>query len=75
MTSPNTGSAALDAIIKEALRRVVLLPPKTRAAMRRDAAIDWAYGNLTCTGRRPYITRELVAAQYDEMVAKGRVEI
>jgi hypothetical protein len=59
--------AALELLIKEALRLQALQTPEERAAAKREAAIDFAYGNLTFTGRRPYITRELIEREYDRM--------
>lgn len=56
----------LGTLIKEALRLQAQQTPAERAAAKREAAIDFAYSNLTCTGRRPYITREMVAEQYDK---------
>jgi hypothetical protein len=57
----------LVAQVKEALAKMT---PEERAALDRETAIDFAYGNLTCTGRRSYITRELVERLYDERIAK-----
>jgi hypothetical protein len=65
MTTPE-----LESLIREALRMQALQTPEERAAALREASIDFAFGNLTCTGRRPHLTREIVAQQYDKLYPK-----
>lgn len=65
-------NALLKRLIAQTKEIMSKLPPEEKAAMDRETAISFAYGNLTCTGRRPYITRELVADLYDRATANGK---
>jgi hypothetical protein len=47
------------------------LTPEEQAAHRREQAIDFAYGNVTCDGHGGALTREDFARIYDEMHRKG----
>ena len=44
---------------------VKALPAETRRKMRREQAISFVFGNLSLSN--PAITREMVAAAYDEV--------
>ncbi len=61
-----TGSRELDALIKQCRALEDAMSPQEKAEYKRSQAIEWVYGNLTCTGRRPGITREMIAAEYDK---------
>lgn len=60
----------LNLLVKHAIAAFNALSPEEQKAHRREQAISWAYGQLTCTGRRPYITREMVEQEYDKRHAK-----
>lgn len=72
MKPPFSSNATLNDLLKEALRLHAAQTPEQRKDAVREQAINWAYGQLTCTGRRPYITRELVERLYDERHAAGK---
>jgi hypothetical protein len=60
-----TGGMTYEEQVKRAIAAFEALVSEEQDARRREQAIDFAYGNLTCTGRRDYITREMVAKAYD----------
>lgn len=63
--------AHLEALAREATRKFETLTPEQQAAIRREQAIDWAYGQLMATTRhRDGVTREMVAEAYDKL--RGR---
>lgn len=61
---------SLDELIRHAVDCFKRLPEEEQQAHWREAKIGWAYGNLTCTGRRDYITREMVEREYDKLWPK-----
>ncbi len=62
----STGSPELDDLIKQCRALEDAMSPNEREEYKRSQAIEWAYGNLICTGRRPGITREMIAEAYDK---------
>lgn len=56
----------LNFLIQEFKVRYAALSPESKHAFDREQRINWVYSQLTCTGRRPGITRELVEKLYDE---------
>lgn len=55
-------------LAREAVARFEALPPETRAAHRREQAIDFAFGQLKATTRHGAgVTRERIAEIYDRM--------
>ncbi len=66
----STGIPALDLLIKNCKALEDAMSPNEREAYKRSQTIEWVYGNLTCTGRRPGITREMIAEAYDRKYAK-----
>ncbi len=55
----------LNRLLEEYKRAYETLSEEEKKAFQRNTAIDFAYSNLVCTGRRPSITREMVAEAYD----------
>lgn len=66
-----TNDGKLDALVKQAMEAFNALTSEEQAAHWREQRISWAYGNLTCTGRREYITREMVEKEHDRLYGPG----
>jgi hypothetical protein len=62
---------ALDAMLKKANADFEMLSPEEKTAHRREQYISFVYGQLRLSGRD--ITKEQVAAVYDDMLARGEL--
>lgn len=60
----------LEELVRQAVDCFHRLPEEEQQEHWRHQAVSFAYGNLTCTGRRDYITREMVEQEYDKRWAK-----
>ena len=63
----------LNELVHKAIAAFNALSPEEERAHRREQAISWAYEQLTCTGRRNYITREMIEKEYDDNYGKVQV--
>jgi len=68
---PFSNNEHLNDLLRQAKEAVQRMTPDEKAAMLREQRISWAYGQLTCTGRRDYITREMVEKMHDQMYGPG----
>lgn len=60
----------LELNLEELIRHTVdcfhALSEEEQSAHWREQKVGFAYGNLTCTGRRDYITRDMIEREYDK---------
>lgn len=63
---PFSNDTELNSLLEQYKASYAALTPEQKRSYDRELKIDWVYSQLTCTGRRPGITRELVEKLYDE---------
>lgn len=63
---PFSNNEELNSLVAEYKASYAALTPEQKLSFDRELKIDWVYSQLTCTGRRPGITRALVEKLYDE---------